>query len=79
MRASRALRVRAASRTGPGERRGRAGVGRGAPVSQHDGAVATGEHAGLPIHHFSMEQAAEAHAAVEDSMVGKVLIDVADD
>jgi NADPH2:quinone reductase len=44
-----------------------------------DGAVATGEHAGLPIHHFSMEQAAEAHAAVEDSMVGKVLIDVADD
>jgi NADPH2:quinone reductase len=43
-----------------------------------DGAVATGEQAGLPIHHFSMEQAAEAHAAVEDSIVGKVLIDVAD-
>jgi NADPH2:quinone reductase len=43
-----------------------------------DGAVRVGEEAGLPLHHFPLEQAAEAHAAVEGGAVGKVLIDVAD-
>ncbi|HKC29470.1 MAG TPA: NADPH:quinone reductase [Jatrophihabitans sp.] len=43
-----------------------------------DGAVAVGDAAGLPVHHFPLEQAAEAHAAVERGVVGKVLIDVAD-
>jgi len=43
-----------------------------------DGAVGVGNDAGLPLHHFPLEQAAEAHRAVEDSVVGKVLIDVAD-
>ena len=43
-----------------------------------DGAVQVGEEAGLPLHHFPLERAAEAHAAVENSAVGKVLIDVAD-
>jgi NADPH2:quinone reductase len=40
------------------------------------GAVRVGPEAGLPLHHYSLEQAAEAHAAVEQSIVGKVLIDV---
>jgi NADPH2:quinone reductase len=41
-----------------------------------DGAVRVGEEAGLPLHHYPLEQAAEAHAAVENGAVGKVLIDV---
>jgi NADPH2:quinone reductase len=40
------------------------------------GAVRVGEDAGLPLHHFSLDQTAEAHAAVENSIIGKVLIDV---
>jgi NADPH2:quinone reductase len=41
-----------------------------------DGAVRTGDEAGLPLHHYPLEQTADAHAAVEDGAVGKVLIDV---
>ncbi len=41
-----------------------------------DEAVHVGQDAGLPLHHYSLEEAAEAHAAVEDGAVGKVLIDV---
>jgi NADPH2:quinone reductase len=41
-----------------------------------DGAVRVGDEAGLPLHHYTLEQAAEAHAAVEKGAVGKVLIDV---
>jgi NADPH2:quinone reductase len=41
-----------------------------------DGTVRAGEQAELPLHHYTLEQAAEAHAAVEDGGVGKVLIDV---
>lgn len=43
-----------------------------------DGAVGVGEDAGLPLHHYSLEDAAAAHEAVERGAVGKVLIDVAD-
>jgi NADPH2:quinone reductase len=43
-----------------------------------DGAIRIGEDAGLPLHHFPLAEAAKAHAAVENSAVGKVLIDVAD-
>jgi NADPH2:quinone reductase len=43
-----------------------------------DGAIRAGEHAGLPLHHYRLDQAAEAHRAVENGAVGKVLIDVAD-
>ncbi len=43
-----------------------------------DGAIAVGEKAGLPLHHFPLEQTAQAHAAVESGAVGKVLIDVTD-
>ena len=43
-----------------------------------DRAIQVGRHAGLPLHHFPLEEAAAAHAAVERGVVGKVLIDVAD-
>jgi NADPH:quinone reductase len=43
-----------------------------------DGAVRVGPEAGLPLHHFPLERAAEAHAAVENGAVGKVLIDATD-
>jgi NADPH:quinone reductase len=41
-----------------------------------DQAVRVGDEAGLPLHHYTLEQAAEAHAAVENGAVGKVLVDV---
>jgi NADPH:quinone reductase len=41
-----------------------------------DGAIGVGEAAGLPLHHYPLEQAAAAHAAVQDGITGKVLIDV---
>ena len=43
-----------------------------------DGAFAVGEHAGLPLHRFRLEQTAAAHAAVERGAVGKVLVTVGD-
>jgi NADPH2:quinone reductase len=39
-----------------------------------DGAFRVGEEAGLPVHHFTLEETAAAHAAVENRAVGKVLI-----
>jgi NADPH:quinone reductase len=41
-----------------------------------DGALEVGEDAGLPLHRFPLERAADAHAAVEGGAVGKVLIDL---
>ena len=41
-----------------------------------DRALPVGAEAGLPLHRFSLDEAAEAHAAVESGAVGKVLIDV---
>jgi NADPH:quinone reductase len=43
-----------------------------------DGALRVGEDAGVPLHHFPLDQAAAAHDAVEQGAVGKVLIDIAD-
>jgi NADPH2:quinone reductase len=40
------------------------------------GEIRVGEPAGLPLHHYPLEQTAQAHAAVEDGAVGKVLIDL---
>jgi NADPH:quinone reductase len=40
------------------------------------GAFRVGEDAGLPLHHFPLDQTAAAHDAVEQGAVGKVLIDV---
>jgi NADPH2:quinone reductase len=44
-----------------------------------DGAVRVGESAGLPLHHFPLDKSADAHAAVQNSITGKVLIDVTDE
>jgi NADPH2:quinone reductase len=41
-----------------------------------DGALRVGAEHGLPITRFPLDQTAAAHDAVEDGMVGKVLIDV---
>lgn len=41
-----------------------------------DGAVGVGEQAGLPLHHYSLEDTASAHQSVEDGVTGKVLIDL---
>jgi NADPH2:quinone reductase len=43
-----------------------------------DGVLRVGRDAGLPLHHFPLERAGDAHTAVESGAVGKVLIDVAD-
>ncbi|HUG51813.1 MAG TPA: NADPH:quinone reductase, partial [Terrimesophilobacter sp.] len=39
-------------------------------------ALAVGEEAGLPLHRFDLAHTADAHSAVEDGVVGKVLIQV---
>jgi NADPH2:quinone reductase len=41
-----------------------------------EGALPVGESAGLPLHRFPLERTADAHAAVEEGAVGKVLIDL---
>jgi NADPH:quinone reductase len=41
-----------------------------------DGAVRVGDHAGLPLHVFPLDRTADAHRAVEEGAVGKVLVDV---
>ena len=41
-----------------------------------DGAVRVGQDAGLPLHVFPLAETAQAHRAVEDGAVGKVLVDV---
>lgn len=41
-----------------------------------DGAIRVGGDAGLPLHVYPLAETAEAHAAVEQGAVGKVLIDV---
>ncbi|MBV9820756.1 MAG: NADPH:quinone reductase [Actinobacteria bacterium] len=40
------------------------------------GAVRIGDEAGLPLHRYTLAETAQAHAAVENSVVGKVLIDL---
>lgn len=40
------------------------------------GALRVGEDAGVPLHHFTLEDTPAAHQAVEDGAVGKVIIDV---
>jgi len=41
-----------------------------------DEAVGVGEDAGLPVRHFSLADTARAHEAVQNSITGKVIIDV---
>ena len=40
------------------------------------GAIRVGQDAGLPLHHYPLEQTGDAHSAVEGGAIGKVLIDV---
>jgi NADPH2:quinone reductase len=40
------------------------------------GALHVGKEAGMPLHHYRLEEAAAAHDAVEHGAVGKVLIDI---
>ena len=42
------------------------------------GAFGVGNEHGLPVHHYPLERTDDAHSAVEDGAIGKVLIDVAD-
>jgi NADPH2:quinone reductase len=48
----------------------------GVSAAVADGALQVGEQAGLPLHHFPVERVADAHAAVEQGAVGKVLIEL---
>jgi NADPH2:quinone reductase len=41
------------------------------------GALRVGDDAGVPLHHFPLEETAAAHDAVADGVVGKVLLDIA--
>lgn len=41
-----------------------------------EGALPVGEDAGLPLHRFPLQNTADAHQAVQDGAVGKVLVDV---
>lgn len=43
-----------------------------------DGALPIGLDAGLPLHRFTLEETPSAHEAVENDIVGKVLIDVSE-
>ena len=45
-------------------------------LALEDGALPVGEDAGLPLHRFPLVNTAEAHQAVQDGAVGKVLIDL---
>jgi NADPH2:quinone reductase len=45
-------------------------------LALRDGALPVGESAGLPLHRFTLADTADAHQAVQDGAVGKVLIDV---
>jgi NADPH2:quinone reductase len=45
-------------------------------VAVEAGAIRVGDDAGLPLHHFPLEQTSQAHEAVRNGAVGKVLIDV---
>lgn len=42
------------------------------------GALRIGAEAGVPLHHYPLDQTAAAHDAVEGGAVGKVLLDIAD-
>ncbi|MEW1660319.1 NADPH:quinone reductase [Streptomyces sp. NPDC093707] len=40
------------------------------------GALLVGEEAGMPLHRFALERAADAHSALEQGVVGRVLLDI---
>jgi NADPH2:quinone reductase len=46
-------------------------------AAMSDGALGIGDETGMPVTRFPLERTADAHQAVQDGAVGKVLIDVA--
>lgn len=54
------------------------GIWSGSPTSDAlaAGALHVGEEAGMPLHRFPLDRTADAHAAVENNAIGKVLIDI---
>jgi NADPH:quinone reductase len=44
-----------------------------------DGALRAGAEAGLPLHRFPLDRTADAHSAVQNNAVGKVIVEVATD
>ncbi|WP_347178687.1 NADPH:quinone reductase [Streptomyces iconiensis] len=48
----------------------------GVAAALADRALRVGEEAGLPLHRFPLEKTADAHAAVQDNVIGKVLVGV---
>lgn len=54
----------------------RAAAVAGVSAAVADGVLRVGEEAGLPLHRYPLERTADAHAAVEEGAVGKVLVDV---
>ena len=52
-------------------------VGAEVAAAVADGALRIGESAGLPLHRFPLSRTGDAHDAVHQAVVGKVLIDVA--
>ncbi|WP_328603868.1 NADPH:quinone reductase [Amycolatopsis sp. NBC_00345] len=55
----------------------RAAAAEDVAAALHDGALPVGEEHGLPLVHFPLDRTADAHRAVENGAVGKVLVDVA--
>jgi NADPH:quinone reductase len=49
---------------------------RSVTAAASDDALGVGAANGLPLIRFPLEQTADAHRAVEDNVIGKVLIDV---
>ena len=44
----------------------------------NSGAIGVGDVHGVPLHHFALAETAAAHAAVQDAVTGKVIVEVAD-
>ena len=49
----------------------------GGAVTEVSDVLVAGALTELPLHRFALEQTAEAHQAVEDAAVGKVVVDLA--
>ena len=53
-----------------------AAIGEDVTAAVADGALPIGEEVGLPVQRYPLDRTADAHRAVENDFVGKVLIDV---
>ena len=55
----------------------RAAAAEDVAAAARDGALPVGEEHGLPLVRFPLDRTADAHRAVENGTVGKVLVDIA--